>query len=82
MLEANDSATEEREHAMDGNMDVKTSGESTAQLLGCRVEAPLVGGEMAAWLCTGNSSETEAYQIDVRSGMQRRWARCRRVVDE
>jgi hypothetical protein len=62
MLEANDSATEEREHAMDGNMDVKTSGESTAQLLGCRVEAPLVGGEMAAWLCTGNSSETEADQ--------------------
>jgi hypothetical protein len=52
MLEANDSATEEREHAMDGNMDVKTSGESTAQLLGCMVEAPLVGGEMAAWLCT------------------------------
>jgi hypothetical protein len=52
MLEANDSATEERKHAMDGNMDVKTSGESTAQLLGCMVEAPLVGGEMAAWLCT------------------------------
>jgi hypothetical protein len=52
MLEANDSATEEREHAIDGNMDVKTSGESTAQLLGCMVEAPLVGGEMAAWLCT------------------------------
>jgi hypothetical protein len=52
MLEANDSATEEREHAMEGNMDVKTSGKSTAQLLGCMVEAPLVGGEMAAWLCT------------------------------
>jgi hypothetical protein len=52
MLEANDSATEERGHAIDGNMDVKTSGESTAQLLGCMVEAPLVGGEMAAWLCT------------------------------
>jgi hypothetical protein len=52
ILEANDSATEEREHAIDGNMDVKTSGESTAQLLGCMVEAPLVGREMASWLCT------------------------------
>jgi hypothetical protein len=52
MLEANGSATEEREHAMDGNMDVKTSGASTAQLLGCMAEAPLVGGEMASWLCT------------------------------
>ena len=43
---ANDDATKEHEHAIDGDMAVKTSGASTAQLLGCIVEAPLVGREL------------------------------------
>lgn len=49
MLEANDNATEEREHAIDGDMAVKTSGQLPAQLLGCMAEAPLVGGQMGSW---------------------------------
>lgn len=49
MLEANDNATEEREHAIDGDMAAKTSGELPAQLLGCMAEAPLVGGQMGSW---------------------------------
>ena len=46
---ANDNATEEHEHAIEGDMAsmaVKTSGEMKYRLLGCIVEAPLVGREM------------------------------------
>ena len=46
---ANDNATEEHEHATEGHqedMAVKTSGEMKYRLLGCIVEAPLVGREM------------------------------------
>jgi predicted neuraminidase len=50
---ANDSATEEHQHAIEGDMAVKTSGGMTDRLLGCMVEAPLVGREMGSWLCTG-----------------------------
>jgi hypothetical protein len=50
---ANDNATEEHEHAIEGDMAVKTSGETTHRVLGCIVEAPLVGREMESWLCTG-----------------------------
>ena len=41
---ANDNATEEHEHAIEGDtasMAVKTSGEMKYRLLGCIVEAPL-----------------------------------------
>ena len=43
---ANDNATEEHEHAIEGDMAVKTSGKMKYRLLGCIVEAPLVGREM------------------------------------
>lgn len=49
---ANDHATDEHEHAIEGDMGVKTSGEMTGRLLGCMAEAPLVSGR-ASWLCTG-----------------------------
>lgn len=43
---ANDHATREHEHAIEGDMAVKTSGGMQYRLLGCIVEAPLVGREM------------------------------------
>jgi hypothetical protein len=52
---ANDNATEEHEHAIEGYMAVKTSGGMRYRLLGCIVEAPLVSREMESfnlWLCT------------------------------
>lgn len=78
---ANDNATEEHEHAIEGDMAVKTSGEMKYRLLGCIVEAPLVGRETELSLVVvhRNSTRTKA---DNRSDMQRRWANCRRVADE
>ena len=48
---ANDNATEEHEHAIEGDMAVKTSGGMQYRLLGCIVEAPLVGREMESTIC-------------------------------
>ena len=78
---ANDNATEEHEHAIEGDMAVKTSGGMKYRLLGCIVEAPLVGRETASSIVVvhRNSTRTKA---DNRSDMQRRWANCRRVTDE
>jgi hypothetical protein len=46
---ANDNATREHEHAIEGDMAVKTSGRMKYRLLGCIVEAPLVGREMESF---------------------------------
>jgi len=59
---ANDHATEEHEHAIEGDMAVKTSGEMEYRLLGCMAEAPLVGREMKSSIVVvhRNSTQTEA----------------------
>ena len=78
---ANDDATEEHERAIEGDMAVKTSGGMKYRLLGCIVEAPLVGREMESLLVVVHGNSTRA-KADNRSDMQRRWASCRRVADE
>lgn len=88
MLEANDNATEEREHAIDGDMGVEGSGELTVQLLGCMVEAPLVGWVMRWVVVHKNSKQASSgkqTEADLHTAICRGGGRvlsCRRVAGE